>query len=123
MPVEIDPFREISQADFEQMLRDSRKASPNYLHPSMVALMAALTESEQPILIPLRETQLPRSVRSAIMNVARHRGLKVQSVSGEGYVAVRRLGFLDDEEDTSGEHGNDGPAPEATAPGPGLESA
>jgi len=99
MPVELDVFREISQDEFDQMLRDSRKASPSYLHPSMVSLMQALTESEQPLLIKLKETQLPRSVRSAIMNVARHRGLRVQSVSGEGYVAVRRLGFLDDETD------------------------
>jgi hypothetical protein len=68
----------------------------------MLALMEALAESDQPILIRLKETQLPRSVRSAVMNVARHRGLKVQSVSGEGFVAVRRLGFIEDEEESDG---------------------
>jgi hypothetical protein len=99
MPTEIADFSEISPEAFEAMLRESRKASPSYLHPSMIALMTALAESEQPLLVKLRETQVPRSVRSAIMNVARHRGLKVQSISGEGYVAVRRLGFIEDEAD------------------------
>jgi len=101
MPTEIEGFDEITQDDFERMLREARKSAPSYLHPSMVALMQALSESDQPLLIKLKETQLPRSVRSAIMNVSRHRGLKVQSVSGEGFVAVRRLGFIEDEEEES----------------------
>jgi predicted transcriptional regulator len=97
MPTSIDGFQEIDDEEFEQIMREMRKAQPSYLHPSMVDLMAALTASDKPLLIRLRDTQNPRSVRSAIMNVARHRGLRVQSASGDQIVAVRRLGFVTDE--------------------------
>jgi hypothetical protein len=107
MPTEIEGFAEITQDEFDLMVREARKSTPSYIHPSMVALMSALAENEQPYLIKLKETQTSRAVRSAIMNVARHRGLKVQSVSGEGYVAVRRLGFIaDEEEEFRGEQGH-----------------
>jgi hypothetical protein len=97
MPVELDDdFGTISMADFDKMLA----AGPihNAAHPSMIKLMEALAETEQPIVIKLRDTQNPRSVRSAIANVARHRGFRVRTAQGVGIVAVRRVGFLTKDE-------------------------
>jgi hypothetical protein len=93
MPVELDDdFGTISMADFERMLA----AGPVYstAHPSMIKLMEALAETDQPIAITLRDSQNPRSVRAAISNVARHRGFRVRTAQGVGIVAVRRVGFL-----------------------------
>jgi predicted transcriptional regulator len=109
VPTEILGFEEIDDADFERLMREMRKASPSYLHPSMVDLMQMLAETDRPLLVRLRDTQTPRSVRNAIMNVGRHRGLRLQTVSGDQVVAVRRLGFLAEEE-TGGDAGNAGDA-------------
>src|SRR5262245_6316161 len=100
MPIEIESFESMSQADFEKMLVQTKPWASS-AHPSMVRLMEALAESEEPILVRLRDTQNERSVRSAISNVARHRGLKVQTARGNGLVAVRRIGFITPEEDES----------------------
>jgi hypothetical protein len=98
MPVELnDEFESISMEEFEAMLA----AGPIYgsAHPTMVKLMEALSETDQPIVIRLRDTQNARSVRSAISNVARHRGLRVRTAQGPGIVAVRRLGFISSEDE------------------------
>lgn len=96
MPVELNiNFESMSMEDFEKLLA----AGPIYgsAHPTMIKLMEALAETDQPIVVRLRDTQNPRSVRSAISNVARYRGMKVQTAAGEGIVAVRRLAFTTEE--------------------------
>jgi hypothetical protein len=98
MPVELDDdFGTISMAEFERMLA----AGPVYssAHPTMIKLMDAIAETDQPIVIKLRDTQNPRSVRSAISNVARHRGFRVRTAQGAGIVAVRRVGYLTEEDE------------------------
>ena len=98
MPVELDDdFSEITMAEFEAMLAEG----PIYgsAHPTMIKLMAALAETDRPLVIKLRDTQNPRSVRSAISNVARHRGMHVKTAQGPGVVAVRRIDFIASEGD------------------------
>jgi hypothetical protein len=55
----------------------------------MFALLAEV-ESGRPVRVPLVEGQSARGLRTAISRAATSRGLTVETVEGEGFVAVRK---------------------------------
>jgi hypothetical protein len=55
----------------------------------MVALLVEV-ETGQPVRVPLVEGQSARGLRTAISRAASSRGLSVETVEGEGFVAVRK---------------------------------
>jgi len=57
------------------------------------AMLALLTEFEagRPVRVPLVEGQSARGLRTAISRAATSRGLSVETVIGEGFVAVRKV--------------------------------
>ncbi len=55
----------------------------------MTALLDAITTG-QPVRVPLVEGQRARGVRVAISRAATSRGLSVETLEGDGFVAVRK---------------------------------
>ena len=55
----------------------------------MTALLAEV-EAGQPVRVPLVEGQSARGLRTAISRTPTSRGLSVETVEGEGFVAVRK---------------------------------
>src|SRR5688572_11215589 len=55
----------------------------------MAALLAEI-ESGRPVRVPLVEGQSARGLRVAISRAATSRGLSVETVEGDGFVAVRK---------------------------------
>jgi hypothetical protein len=58
--------------------------------PAMVALLAEV-ETGRTVRVPLVEGQSARGLRTAISRAARSRGLTVETVEGDGFVAVRKI--------------------------------
>jgi len=58
--------------------------------PAITALLAEV-ETGRPVRVPLLEGQSARSLCTAISRAARSRGLSVETVEGEGFVAVRKV--------------------------------
>ena len=57
--------------------------------PAMAALLAEI-DTGQPVRVPLVEGQSARGLRTAISRAAASRGMSVETVEGEGFVAVRK---------------------------------
>ena len=57
--------------------------------PAMAALLAEIATG-QPVRVPLVEGQSARGLRTAISRAATSRGLTVETVEGDGFVAVRK---------------------------------
>ncbi len=85
MPVKIGSFDPMSEEEF-QALRPKKTGSRN---PAMDELLAQV-ESGQPIRVPLVEGQSARGLRVAISRAATKRGVTVETVEGDGFVAVRK---------------------------------
>jgi hypothetical protein len=86
MPVKIESFEPLSEEDFTALRQQkARKTDP--------AMLALLTEVEagRPVQVPLAEGQSARGLRVAISRAAASRGLSVETVEGEGFVAVRKV--------------------------------
>src|SRR5688500_10701331 len=56
----------------------------------MAALLAEIATGH-PVRVPLAEGHSARGLRTAISRVATSRGLTVETVDGDGFVAVRRM--------------------------------
>ena len=85
MPVKIESFEPLSDEEFHALRQQkSRKTDP-----AMVALLAEV-EAGRPVRVPLVEGQSARGLRTAISRAATSRGLSVETVEGEGFVAVRK---------------------------------
>jgi hypothetical protein len=56
---------------------------------AMLALLAEIATG-QPVRVPLVEGQGARGLRTAISRAATSRGLSVETVEGEGFVAVKK---------------------------------
>jgi hypothetical protein len=86
MPVKIGTFEPLSEEEFTALRQQkARKTDP--------AMLALLTEVEagRPVRVPLVEGQSARGLRTAISRAATSRGLSVETVEGEGFVAVRKV--------------------------------
>ena len=57
--------------------------------PAMAALLAEIATG-QPVRVPLVEGQSARGLRTAISRSAASRGMTVETVEGDGFVAVRK---------------------------------
>jgi hypothetical protein len=86
MPVKIGSFEPLSEEEFQALRHKmSRKTDP-----AMVALLAEITTG-QPVRVPLVEGQSARGLRTAISRAASSRGMPVETVEGDGFVAVRKV--------------------------------
>ena len=86
MPVKIGTFGPLSEAEFTELQRQkARKADP-----AMAALLDEIATG-RPVRVPLVEGQGARGLRVAISRAATSRGLTVETVEGEGFVAVRKV--------------------------------
>ena len=86
MPVKIGTFGPLSEAEFTEL----RQQKARKTDPAMAALLAEIATG-QPVRVPLVEGQGARGLRTAISRAATSRGLTVETVEGEGFVAVRKV--------------------------------
>jgi hypothetical protein len=86
MPVKIGSFGPLSEEEYAA-LRQQKERTAN---PAMAALLDAV-ETGQPVRVPLLEGQSARGLRVAISRAATRRGMNVETLSGEGFVAVRKV--------------------------------
>ena len=85
MPVKIGTFGPLSEAEFTELQRQkARKADP-----AMAALLDEIATG-RPVRVPLVEGQSARGLRVAISRAAGSRGMNVETVEGDGFVAVRK---------------------------------
>jgi hypothetical protein len=87
MPVKIETFAPLSEDEF-QTLRQKKLGAKN---PAMDALLDEIATG-QPMRVALAEGQSARGLRVAISRAATGRGLRVETLEGNGFVAVRRAG-------------------------------
>jgi hypothetical protein len=86
MPVKIGTFGPLSEAEFTEL----RQQKARKTDPAMTALLDEIATG-QPIRVPLVAGQSARGLRTAISRAATSRGLSVETVEGEGFVAVRKV--------------------------------
>ena len=86
MPVKIGSFEAFSEDEFNA-LRQQKRGTAN---PAMVELLNEV-EAGRPIRVPLVEGQSARGLRVAISRAATSRGLDVETLEGDGFVAVRKV--------------------------------
>jgi hypothetical protein len=85
MPVKIGTFGPLSEAEFTEL----RQQKTRKTDPAMAALLAEIATG-QPVRVPLVEGQSARGLRTAISRAASSRGMTVETVEGNGFVAVRK---------------------------------
>jgi hypothetical protein len=85
MPVKIESFEPFSDDEFTAL----RQQKARKTDPAMLALLAEV-ETGRPVRVPLAHGQSARGLRTAISRAASSRGLTVETVEGEGFVAVRK---------------------------------
>ena len=85
MPVKIGTFGPLSEAEFTELQQQKARK----MDPAMAALLAEIATG-QPVRVPLVEGQSARGLRTAISRAATSRGLTVETVEGDGFVAVRK---------------------------------
>ena len=86
MPVKIGTFGPLSEAEFTELQRQKARKTD----PAMADLLAEIATG-QPVRVPLVEGQSARGLRTAISRAATNRGMSVESVEGDGFVAVRKV--------------------------------
>jgi len=86
MPVKIGTFGPLSEAEFTELQRQKARKTD----PAMTALLDEIATG-QPVRVPLVEGQSARGLRTAISRAATSRGLTVETVEGDGFVAVRKV--------------------------------
>ena len=85
MPVKIGTFGPLSETEFHAL----RQQKARKTDPAMTALLAEIATC-QPVRVPLVEGQSARGLRTAISRAATSRGLSVETVEGDGFVAVKK---------------------------------
>jgi hypothetical protein len=86
MPVKIETFEPFSDEEFDQLRQQKTRTTD----PAMVALLREV-EAGQPVRVPLVQGQSARGLRTAISRAAGSRGINVETVAGEGFVAVKKV--------------------------------
>lgn len=85
MPVKINSFEPLSEEEFNSLRqRKARQANP------VMAQLLDEVERGTPIRVPLADGQTARGLRVAIARAASSRGLSVETMEGDGFVAVRK---------------------------------
>ena len=85
MAVKIDSFGPLSEEEFYALQQQKARKTD----PAMLALLAEIATG-QPVRVLLVEGQSARGLRAAISRAASSRGMTVETVEGEGFVAVRK---------------------------------
>jgi hypothetical protein len=85
MPVKIESFEPLSEAEFTEL----RQQKARKTDPAMTALLAEIATG-QPVRVPLVEGQSARGLRTAVSRAASSRGMSVETVEGDGFVAVKK---------------------------------
>jgi hypothetical protein len=88
--VKIGDYRPLDLNDFETLRFNQPNPTYNY-NPRMVELLGQVVE-QGAIRVDLLPGQTHRALRSAISNSARARGIRTETLAGDGYVAVRYVG-------------------------------
>jgi hypothetical protein len=86
MPVKIGSIEPLSEEEFTAL----RQQKARKTDPAMVALLAEV-DAGRPVQVALVEGQSARGLRTAISRAASSRGLSVETVEGDGFVAVRKV--------------------------------
>lgn len=86
MPVNIGSFEPLSEEEFNS-LRPQKGAAAN---PAMVELLNAV-ESGKPMRVMVEEGQNAKGLRIAIARAATRQGLNVETLAGDGFIAVKRV--------------------------------
>ena len=86
MPVKIGTFGPLSEEEFTELQQQKARKTD----PAMTALLAEIATG-QPVRVPLVEGQSARGLRTAISRAASSRGMTVETVEGDGFVAVRKV--------------------------------
>jgi hypothetical protein len=86
MPVKVGSFEPFSEAEFHAL----RQQKARKTDPAMVALLTEV-EAGRPVRVSLVEGQSARGLRTAISRAATSRGLSVETVEGDGFVAVMKV--------------------------------
>src|SRR5215211_4579055 len=86
MPVKIETFEPLSDEEFTAL----RQQKAHKTDPAMVAVLNEV-EGGRPVRVPLVEGQGARGLRVAISRAATSRGMSVETVEGDGFVAVRKV--------------------------------
>jgi hypothetical protein len=85
MPVKITSIAPMTDEEFEALRRKKGKAT----NPAMDELLTEVAAGRA-VRVPLEAGQGARGLRTAISRAASSRGLKVETLEGEGFVAVRK---------------------------------
>src|SRR5918995_2998025 len=85
MPVKIGTFGPLSEAEFTEL----KQLKARKTDPAMTALLDEIATG-RPVRVPLVDGQGARGLRVAISRAATSRGLTVETVEGDGFVAVRK---------------------------------
>ena len=86
MPVKIETFEPFSDEEFETGYVNRRRARP--IRPWSRCWPRSRPE---PVRVPLVQGQSARGLRTAISRAAGSRGINVETVAGDGFVAVKKL--------------------------------
>jgi len=86
MPVKIGPFEDFSIDEFNAL----RQQKASKTDPGMIDLLNEV-EAGKVIRVPLGDEQSARGLRVAISRAATSRGLSVETVTGDRFVAVRKV--------------------------------
>jgi hypothetical protein len=85
MPVKISSVAPMSDEEFEALRRQKRRST----NPAMDELLREVAAGRA-MRVPLEEGQSARGLRAAISRSASSRGLKVETIEGEGFIAVKK---------------------------------
>jgi hypothetical protein len=86
VPVKIGSFEPLSEDEFHALRQQKVRKSD----PAMVGLLAEV-ETGRPVRVPLVQGQSARGLRTAISRAASSRSMRVETVEGDGFVAVRKV--------------------------------
>jgi hypothetical protein len=86
MPVKIESFSPLSEEDFTEL----RQQKARKTDPASAALLAEVATG-RPVRVPLVEGQSARGLRTAISRTASSRGMTIETLEGDGFVAVRKV--------------------------------
>lgn len=85
MPVKITSVAPMSDEEFEALRRQKGRST----NPAMDELLHEVAAGRA-MRVPLEEGQSARGLRTAISRSASSRGLKVETIEGDGFVAVKK---------------------------------
>ena len=83
------PLADPGTVSSEEKFHTLQQQKTRKTDPAMVALLAEV-EAGRPVRVPLVEGQSAHGLRTAISRVATSRGLTVETVEGDDFVAVRK---------------------------------